>query len=134
MAASIAKPFTYDQISLWRGQDLVGKSLLLLEEQAVGDIMQFLTLLPALSVNAKISILLNDRLVPIYQRTFKESGLCDNINVVSFSDIRSNNISPSSFDYQSPLGSICQYRFTHPSHYGKTNPFLVSNKSMTKDL
>ena len=42
---ALPKPFTHSEIEIWRGENLAGKNLLLLEEQAVGDVMQFMTLL-----------------------------------------------------------------------------------------
>ena len=41
---ALIKPFSSNDLPIWRGQNGDGKSLLLLEEQAIGDVMQFLTL------------------------------------------------------------------------------------------
>ena len=38
---------------------------------------------------------------------------------------------PKSFDYQSPLGSICQYGFDDVSDYGNPNPILKSNTELS---
>ena len=45
---AIKKIFTHQQVAVWRGESLRGCRLLLLEEQAVGDTMMFITLLPNL--------------------------------------------------------------------------------------
>ena len=42
---ALAKPFTASQVPIWRGENLGGRSLLLLEEQGIGDAMMFLTLI-----------------------------------------------------------------------------------------
>ena len=68
---ALPKPFTHSEIEIWRGENLAGKNLLLLEEQAVGDVMQFLTLLPELIAEAAhVSVLVNNRLLPIYRRFY----------------------------------------------------------------
>ena len=70
---ALPKPFTGEQIPLWRGTSLSGKSILLLEEQAIGDVMQFLTLIPdIIEEAAKTSILVSDRLFAIYCRSFDQ--------------------------------------------------------------
>ena len=114
---ALPKPFTSDQCPVWRGEPLVAKSLLLLEEQAIGDVMQFLTLLPNLLDEAeKIYLLLSNRLVPVYRRSFS-----DDINNREFVMLLLmislwKNLSEF-FDFQSPIGSVCQYRFTDIRQY-----------------
>ena len=50
---ALTKPFSVSEIALWRGENLANKRILLLEEQAVGDAMMFLTLVPDLLENAQ---------------------------------------------------------------------------------
>ena len=70
---ALPKPFTSAQIPLWRGEDLSGKSIFLLEEQAIGDVMQFLSLVPKMIEEAgHVSILITNRLYSIYLRSFKK--------------------------------------------------------------
>ena len=108
---AVLKPFTDAEVPLWRGEDLSNKGLLLLEEQAVGDMMMFLSLLPRLVGKVKnIGILTNNRLVPIYRRTFTQNifeGM--NISVWSYNDVKVNKLSSDLYDYQVPVASICQY-------------------------
>ena len=132
---ALPKLFTNDSIALWRGSNLNSKSLLLLEEQAVGDVMQFLTLLPTLIEEAKhIGLLVNNRLYPIYNRSFAKFILSGKLSLWSFDDIRTKGLDPSSFDFQSPLGSICQYRFTHPGEYSPQSPILTIDSIVTQTL
>ena len=68
---AMPKPFTNEQCTVWRGEKLSNKRLLLLEEQAIGDVMQFMTLVPDLLKEARhIGILINNRLVEVYRRSF----------------------------------------------------------------
>ena len=61
------KPFTNEQCTIWRGEKLYNKRLLLLEEQAIGDVMQFMTLIPDLLEEAHhVGVLINNRLVEVY--------------------------------------------------------------------
>lgn len=118
---ALPKPFSYTEIALWRGESLTSKRLLLLEEQAVGDVMQFLTLLPQLLEEAShIGILISDRLLSIYTRTYNEYIKSGKLAIWSCKDIAAKKLDVSSYDYQSPLGSICLHRFRQVSHYGNT--------------
>ena len=129
------KPFTYQEISIWRGEDLSNKNLLILEEQAVGDVMQFITLLPDILLEAStVSILMGDRLLPIYYRSFDKYISAGRLRLISFSDIASNVIKSNDFDYQTAIGSICAHRFTDVRQYSKYSPILRSNPALTQQL
>ena len=70
------KPFTNLQIIY--GVVVITKDLLL-EEQAIGDVMQFITLLPSLFNEAgHIGLLLNNRLLTIYRRSSQNIFIPDN--------------------------------------------------------
>ena len=126
---ALPKPFTHSEIEIWRGENLAGKNLLLLEEQAVGDVMQFMTLLPELIAEAAhVSVLVNNRLLPIYRRFYGSKKYKSNVTIVSFDDIKQGRVSSDLFHYQSPLGSVCQYRFSHPSRYGLNSPSISASK------
>lgn len=132
---AMPKPFTNVQLTLWRGESLSTKSLLLLEEQAVGDVMQFLTLLPTLLSEARhVGLLLNKRLVPVYERSLKAEIESGNVSIWSFADVRLSKLLPNMFDFQSPIGSICQYRFLHPKLYSPRSPMLITNNSLSSLL
>ncbi|MCB4389386.1 hypothetical protein [Synechococcus sp. MU1617] len=125
---ALPKPFTHNQIPLWRGQSLLGKSLLVLEEQAVGDVMQFMSLIPTiLEECSHVGILLSDRLLPIYKRSLVQYISNGSLSLYSFADSRNNILDSGKFDYQTPIGSICQYRFTLPQNYGNHLPCLIAN-------
>ena len=82
----------------------------------------FLTLLPSLIREApEISLFVEKRLRTIYARSFPQ------INVVNDKYLASVSHSPP-YDYQVPLGSICQHRFTSFDKYGCELPSLLSIK------
>ena len=122
---ALVKPFLTSELPLWRGQSLSGQKLLLLEEQAVGDVMMFLTLLPTLLNEADhIGLFLSDRLISIYQRTYSDFIENGKLSIYSHNDFIDNRLNADSFTLQSPIGSICQYRFTKISSYAPVTPSL----------
>lgn len=126
---SLRKPFTPGEVPFWRGEPLKGKRLLLLGEQGIGDSMMFATLIPRLQdEGAQIVLLPGDRLVNIYKRSLPD------ITVLSKDDLQEGDWKASEFDFQSPLGSICQYRFHQLADYGPKTTFLKADPSQTAKL
>jgi len=129
---ALVKPFTSSEIKLWKGEDLSDKHILLLEEQAVGDIMMFTTLIPQLALEAKeITMLVNCRLEVLYKRTFQHA---DNINIKTFIDLGKRDFVLSEYDYQSPIGTICRYRFTDLKLYASHKRLYRTDSSLKKTL
>jgi tetratricopeptide (TPR) repeat protein len=117
---ALYKPFSAEEIPLWRGESLSGKRLLLLDEQAIGDGMMFLTLVPRLLPEAgRIGLLLCDRLVPVYRRAFGNE-----LDVWNRAEIGQGLLRAEKYDVQCPLGSIVQHRFTDPACYAPRVPML----------
>lgn len=132
---AMPKPFTNLQIGLWRGEDLSGKKILLLEEQAIGDVMQFITLLPSLfNEAAHIGLLLNNRLLTIYRRSLSKYIHSGQLSIFSFEDIQNQSLNPGDYDFQSPIGSVCQYRFIDLGSYSPLSPVLISNEAFASEL
>ena len=126
---ALKKPFTPKEVAIWRGESLAGKRLLLLGEQGIGDSMMFATLIPKLQdEGAKISLLPGDRLVSIYKRSLPD------VNVLTLSELQDQLLESKDFDFQSPLGSVCQYRFPQISDYGMKNNFLKADAHQTNEL
>ena len=125
---ALVKPFDIGSVALWRGETLEGKHLLLLGEQGIGDSMMFLSLLPSLILESQqISLFVEKRLRPIYQRSFPSINIVDEKYLASVS-------SSLPYDYQAPLGSICQYRFSSFQDYGCSLPTLVSDPAITTEF
>ena len=132
---ALKKPFTATQIPLWRGENLSGKHLFVMEEQGIGDGMMFLTLIPRLTNEAqKITILLSPRVYSIYIRSFDYLINAGKISILTPADLSRQSIQPNSFDYQIPLGSICQHRYCSISSYSNNIPVLKPNPDNTKLL
>ena len=125
------KYYSRNEVDIWKGETLHEKHLLIIEEQAIGDVMMFLTLIPKLANEAKkLTIMLSDRLLPIYKRSFE--GLIKE-NKIKLLRLDRQELSNSlNYDYQIPLGSICQYRFCHPSKYAYQDAFIIANKDESK--
>ena len=129
---ALRKPFSADQLPLWRGESLSGRRLLLLEEQAIGDAMMFITLLPGLlDEAAALGLVVSDRLLPIYRRSFDEWIAAGRVQVWSYEQAASAELNPEEYDLQSPVGSICQYRFTDVMRYGRHLPLLKAPPEAT---
>ena len=130
---SMQKDFSHRTISLWRGESLKGKHLLVIEEQAIGDVMMFLTLIPRLmNETKKISLMLGERLQTLYKRSFKTYIESGKIEILSLN--KNIDGGTDQFDFQIPLGSICQYRFKHPSKYCNQNPVIIPNISESEKI
>ena len=83
--------------------------------------MMFATLIPSLVKRAQMSAS-GPRLDSIYRRSFKNVTIIDRFKLPD----------PEIFDYQSPLGSVPQYRFNDIKDYAKHTPILKANqKSQT---
>ena len=125
---ALKKPFSLHELPLWRGSELKGQRILLLEEQAVGDTMMFASLLPPLiQESAHVGLLLSGRLLPIYQRSLSTEIQQGEVSIWSQNDVAEGRLHPGLFDVQCPLGSICQHRFTAVDTYAPRVPILVAD-------
>ena len=80
---ALKKPYSGITLPLWKGQSLKNKSLLLLEEQAIGDVMMFLTVINSLLDEAgSIHLIIISRLYDIYKRSFSSSILAENCSCI----------------------------------------------------
>ena len=94
-----------------------------------------MTLVPTLLKEAKhIGILVNNRLYPVYRRSLSSHIESSKISLWSFDDVNANSLSPHLYDFQCPLGSICQHRFTNVYDYGQHLPLLQVDQSLKSSL
>ena len=132
---ALFKPFSHRELPLWRGSQLSGQRLLLLEEQAIGDTMMFITLIPPLLAEAKhVGLVVGKRLLPIYQRVFGREIDDGIMSVWSHDAVRSGLLRHDEFDLQCPLGSICQHRFLDIHAYAPRNPILKADVKNVQKL
>jgi tetratricopeptide (TPR) repeat protein len=63
----------------WAGEDLAGKRLMVVGEQGLGDEFMFANILPdlarAVGASGKLQIVVDPRLVPLFQRSFPEADV-----------------------------------------------------------
>ena len=132
---ALFKPFSADLVPLWRGESHRGKSLLVLEEQAIGDSMLFFTILPTICAEADaVTIFVGKRLFPIYKKVAQKNKGLFNLTVMCTTQLDQLSADHSQFDFQVPCGSICQHRFTSPEQYAPLIPFLVSDSEKVSNL
>jgi hypothetical protein len=82
----------------WTGQDLKGKTILVCQEQGLGDVIQFSRFLyPLHAMGAKIILQVNNNLAPL----FANSAIIDQIVDV--------DATPAGFDYWTPIMSLALY-------------------------
>lgn len=126
---ALTKLFSAQQIPLWRGETLEpGTRLLLMAEQAVGDTMMFLQLLPELlRQHLVLTLVVQSRLHPIYARSFPE------LTVVS-SDEAEQTLDPVAFDLQCPVGSLPQYLLSGWVEHGSTQTHLAVDTKLKARL
>lgn len=87
--------------TVWSGEDLTGKSILLWGEQGVGDEVLFASQLPELMhKTSQITFEMDERLVPLFQRSFRT------VKCVARLEARSPTLTEGNFDYQCPTGSL----------------------------
>ncbi|MDA9638937.1 hypothetical protein N9S87_00460 [Synechococcus sp. AH-779-G23] len=127
---ALQKPFAASELPMWRGESLKGKRLLLLDEQAIGDVMMFLTMVSHLQKEAaRVGIIINERLKDIYSRSFNGT-----LDVWTHSDARKKNVTQNDYDYQCPLGSIFQYRFCDVKCYSPISPIIKPDYGRREQL
>lgn len=132
---ALTKPFSDQEIPIWRGESLVGMNLFLMEEQAVGDVMMFMTCLPDLLPRLEsVTIFMSNRLAPIYKRTFKDPIWQGKINVCMKQDVIAGALLPANFDFQSAIGSMIQYLYSSFEGISRSSFKVIPNVKLSRDL
>lgn len=132
---ALVKPFSASDLPLWRGEAEPNQRLLLLEEQAIGDGMMFLTLAPRLLDETRhLGLYVSPRLEAIYQRSFAEEIRQNRVSIFTKHDLNNGRLQSSMFDRQIPLGSICQHRFVDVANYSPRVPVLVADRQLADQL
>ena len=104
----------------WKGEDIVGKTIMVWREQGLGDEIMFYSAIKYLYEKAeKIIIECDHRLQSILQRSFPEC-------IVRPQMMDKNNQSPFvDFDIHTPVGSLYSNIFTSIDRYSNIKPYLI---------
>jgi tetratricopeptide (TPR) repeat protein len=104
----------------WRGEDISGKTVLMVGEQGLGDELMFAGILDdvqaAVGETGKLQIAVDPRLVPLFQRSFPkaEVGAYDDRTLVDLDGNKALRLIPfaaqdNTPDFWAPMGSALQY-------------------------
>ena len=97
--------------------------------------MMFISLIPKLLSEFKcIGIYISNRLKSIYERSFAEEIKNARLRIFTKHDLADGSLKVEDFDFQLPLGSVCQHRFLELESYAPKVPILASDSSMSSRL
>lgn len=128
---NIADSFTQVErmVTKWTGQPLEGKTLLIWTEQGIGDIIMFASLLPyILAQGPKVTILLDDKLTPLFKRSFPQLTIIRQLHMA-----QTSASAPPPFDYHLPMGEMIRTVLPH-YHPAEHPPYLKADEALTKKL
>jgi tetratricopeptide (TPR) repeat protein len=105
---------------MWQGEELVGKKLLLVGEQGLGDELMFANILPdaqaAVGETGKLQVCVDPRLIPLFQRSFPkaEVGSYDDRTLIDKDGNKALRLVPFASkdnkpDLWAPMGTALQY-------------------------
>jgi tetratricopeptide (TPR) repeat protein len=109
---------TRHQLPLWQGDSLQGRRILLWGEQGIGDVVLFATMLPdLLATGAQVSLELDPRLVPVFQRSFPS------IAVHAWGQVSAD----AKFDCQANIGRLGLFLRTSAQAFATTGPHMKAD-------
>ena len=99
LRGSMQKNKNFENINLWKGENLKNSSILVTSEQGMGDVLQFSKFLINLSsLCKKIDFVVYDKLLPLFKKKYK------NIDICEISEIQNRK-----YDYRISVGSLNKY-------------------------
>lgn len=102
----------------WNGEPLKGKKILAYSEQGMGDQIMFATELPDLvAKGGKVTLEIEPRLVPLYQRTFPELEVLPNF-------LTPEEVTQAGFDYQIATPDLSRFFRSDVKDFPATPPTL----------
>lgn len=115
---------------MWQGEDLTGKKILVWSEQGIGDEIMFANTLPDIvRESAGVIIECNERLVPIFERSF------DSVTAVAREEPSNSLIENAETDFQIPAGSICKiFRKTLEDFPTDSGGYLKADPDLTTEI
>lgn len=116
----------FDLPPRWDGEPLEGRSILVHDEQGIGEIIMFATCLPDLmATGARISLHCDPRLESLLARSFPE------IRVVGHHGQRLEGVKPGDADFSLPMGSLPRYFRRHETDFPQRNSILRADPAKT---
>lgn len=119
---------------LWSGEDLQGKTLLLIGEQGLGDEVMFAECIPdvidRLGPNGKLLLACENRLVPLFQRSFPSATVGPQYNsVVNATQTRLAPWASKSgpLDFYAPIGAGLAATRPNVASFGRNGAYLKPN-------
>ncbi|MBF0380272.1 MAG: tetratricopeptide repeat protein [Magnetococcales bacterium] len=112
--------FNNSNMTLWQGGDIDGKKLLLWDEQGVGESLLFATMIPDLvKLGAKVVLQCDERLIPLFLRSFKEIECLPNGSIDS---LKADELE---FDHHTPMGNLGRWFRPDLSSFVKQKAHIV---------
>jgi hypothetical protein len=106
----------------WNGEDLKGKTILVCQEQGLGDVIQFSRFLyPLHAMGVKIILQVNNNLAPL----FANSAIIDKIIDI--------NETPEKFDYWTPIMSLARILGVTLENLPKQLSYLAARKDLVAE-
>ena len=106
---------------LWKGQPIIGKTLLIWREQGLGDEMMFLSCLPDLiKFHDKVILEVDKRLVETMQRSFPTI----NVRAQKYGPPPYFEAIDHDYDYHLPVGSLMRYFRKTVDDFKSSGPFV----------
>lgn len=111
----------------WSGEDLGGQRILVWGEQGIGDQVLFCSMIPDLiQMRAKVVLQCEDRLVPLFSRSFPEITCVTKAGLLNLGDLE--------FDYHSPIGHLGGELRRDPSVVSRQSSFLSADPAQIHAL
>lgn len=128
----------------WQGEDITGKTLLLVGEQGLGDEFMFANILPdaqaALGAQGKLQIAVDPRLVPLFQRSFPSAlaGSYDDRTMIDPDGNKALRLVPFAAgankpDFWAPMGSALRF-FRNKLEDFPHQAFLVPDPARVEEM
>jgi tetratricopeptide (TPR) repeat protein len=120
-----------DKAPQWRGEDLSGKTILVIGEQGLGDEIMFAEIIPDLIERAgpqgKVVVACEHRLVPLFARSFPEAAVGPQLNA-NTGNKRLRLVpwahAEHRVDFHAPLGSALEFLRPEVASFGRHGAYL----------
>jgi tetratricopeptide (TPR) repeat protein len=118
-----------DDIALWQGEAIAGRTILLSGEQGVGDQIMFGSLLPDLvSRGATCLVKLQKRLYPLLERSVPDLVL------IPRDGSESEWTKQFAVDYQTPIGGLCRWLRPNLDSFPSRPGYLKADPAQVEEL